>query len=224
MHLNGQKTTTDEPTTSKPVAVAPQVNPTAPTVRPNKETEVNVPAAPQFKTFDELLAVLHTLPLSNRHQEGDGLVFEPNHVIRKTNRGYVVPHGNHYHVIPASKLSALEIQLAEMHLNGQKTVPTSTQEQPNKDSNKDQAKPVATPEKDKDTAATKPTVDANQPNKDSDNKDQTKPVVTPEKDKDAAATKPTAPESSSDGAETLAPSTNKDKEDTSRPTRSYRIN
>lgn len=181
-------------------------NPNRPGTLASNGTTINVPNVAQTtKTFDELLAILHALPLSNRHQEGDGLVFEPNHVIRKTNRGYVVPHGNHYHVIPASTLSTLEIQLAEMHLNGQKTVPTSTQEQPNKDSdNKDQTKPVVTPEKDKDAAA---------PESSSDTTEAPAPSTDKDKDKEDTTSSQPAPIESTENPTTGATDDHTSEED-----------
>ncbi|MGT2932667.1 pneumococcal-type histidine triad protein [Streptococcus catagoni] len=73
--------------------------------------------------YRDLLKKLYALPKNQRHVESDGLVFDPDKVTRLTSFGYVVPHGDHWHVVPAEKLSALEIQLANMHLNGNKLLP-----------------------------------------------------------------------------------------------------
>lgn len=70
-------------------------------------------------SYQELLQRLYAQPLEKRHRESDGLVFDPNAVTKYTSRGYVIPHGDHWHVVPASHLSPLEIQLANMHLSGQ---------------------------------------------------------------------------------------------------------
>ncbi|MGT2843713.1 pneumococcal-type histidine triad protein [Streptococcus hongkongensis] len=69
--------------------------------------------------YKDLLNQLYALPKNQRHQEDDGLLFDPNQVTKKIDRGYVIPHGDHWHVVPTSQLSALEIELADMHLSGQ---------------------------------------------------------------------------------------------------------
>lgn len=51
--------------------------------------------------------------------EEDGLIFEPTQVIKSNAFGYVVPHGDHYHIIPRSQLSPLEMELADRYLAGQ---------------------------------------------------------------------------------------------------------
>ena len=61
-----------------------------------------------------LLKQLYALPLSQRHVESDGLVFDPAQITRKTANGVAVPHGDHYHFIPYSQLSPLEEKLARM--------------------------------------------------------------------------------------------------------------
>ena len=54
------------------------------------------------------------LPLSQRHVESDGLVFDPAQITRKTANGVAVPHGDHYHFIPYSQMSDLEQKIARM--------------------------------------------------------------------------------------------------------------
>ncbi len=61
-----------------------------------------------------LLAQLDATPLSQRHVEADGLVFDPRTITKKTATGVIVPHGDHYHFIPYSQMSALEERIAKM--------------------------------------------------------------------------------------------------------------
>lgn len=61
-----------------------------------------------------LLKQLYALPLSQRHVESDGLVFDPAQITRKTANGVAVPHGDHYHFIPYSQMSDLEQRIARM--------------------------------------------------------------------------------------------------------------
>ena len=64
--------------------------------------------------IDSLLKQLYALPLSQRHVESDGLVFDPAQITRKTANGVAVPHGDHYHFIPYSQMSELEQKIARM--------------------------------------------------------------------------------------------------------------
>ena len=61
-----------------------------------------------------LLKQLYALPLSQRHVESDGLLFDPAQITRKTANGVAVPHGDHYHFIPYSQMSDLEQKIARM--------------------------------------------------------------------------------------------------------------
>ena len=61
-----------------------------------------------------LLQELYALPLSQRHVESDGLVFDPAQITKRTANGVAVPHGDHYHFIPYSQMSPLEEKLARM--------------------------------------------------------------------------------------------------------------
>ena len=61
-----------------------------------------------------LLRELYAKPLSERHVESDGLVFDPAQIIKRTANGVAVPHGDHYHFIPYSQMSPLEEKLARM--------------------------------------------------------------------------------------------------------------
>ena len=70
-----------------------------------------------------LLKQLYALPLSQRHVESDGLLFDPAQITKRTANGVAVPHGDHYHFIPYSQMSALEEKIARMiPVGNQKTV------------------------------------------------------------------------------------------------------
>ncbi|RSJ64323.1 hypothetical protein D8803_06170 [Streptococcus oralis] len=68
----------------------------------------------QSDDIDSLLRQLYKLPLSQRHVESDGLVFDPAQITSRTARGVAVPHGNHYHFIPYSQMSELEERIARI--------------------------------------------------------------------------------------------------------------
>ena len=61
-----------------------------------------------------LLKQLYALPLSQRHVESDGLLFDPAQITKRTANGVAVPHGDHYHFIPYSQMSDLEQKIARM--------------------------------------------------------------------------------------------------------------
>lgn len=61
----------------------------------------------------ELLNLLYALPQSKRHTEADGLVFDPAEISQDTGRGFVIPHGDHYHLIPYNLLSELELMASK---------------------------------------------------------------------------------------------------------------
>lgn len=61
----------------------------------------------------ELLSLLYSLPESRRHTEADGLVFDPAEISQDTGRGFVIPHGDHYHLIPYNLLSELELMASK---------------------------------------------------------------------------------------------------------------
>ena len=78
------------------------------------ETPQNPTTAPesQNEDLDSLLQELYALPLSQRHVESDGLVFDPAQITKRTANGVAVPHGDHFHFIPYSQMSPLEEKLA----------------------------------------------------------------------------------------------------------------
>ncbi|RJP13664.1 histidine motif-containing protein [Streptococcus pseudopneumoniae] len=68
----------------------------------------------QGEDIPSLLRELYAKPLSERHVESDGLVFDPAQITNRTANGVAVPHGDHYHFIPYSQMSPLEEKLARM--------------------------------------------------------------------------------------------------------------
>lgn len=78
---------------------------------------------PQSNNSTSLTALLNQLyaqPLTSRHVEADGLVYDPQKVIRFTATGAVIPHGDHYHFIPYSQMSDLEAQITRLLASGAK--------------------------------------------------------------------------------------------------------
>ena len=81
-----------------------------------------------------LLKQLYALPLSQRHVESDGLIFDPAQITKRTANGVAVPHGEHYHFIPYSQMSALEEKIARIipvKNQGKILVPGATSLRPN---------------------------------------------------------------------------------------------
>ena len=64
--------------------------------------------------LNSLLQELYSLPTQQRHVESDGLIFDPAQITKRTANGVAVPHGDHYHFIPYSQMSALEEKIARM--------------------------------------------------------------------------------------------------------------
>ena len=84
--------------------------------------------------LNSLLQELYSLPIQQRHVESDGLLFDPAQITKRTANGIAVPHGDHYHFIPYSQMSALEEKIARMiPVGNQKivSVPGATSLQPN---------------------------------------------------------------------------------------------
>ena len=84
--------------------------------------------------LNSLLQELYSLPIQQRHVESDGLLFDPAQITKRTANGVAVPHGDHYHFIPYSQMSALEEKIARMiPVGNQKivSVPGATSLQPN---------------------------------------------------------------------------------------------
>ena len=80
--------------------------------------------------LQSLLKELYDLPSDQRYSESDGLVFDPAKIISRTPNGVAIPHGDHYHFIPYSKLSPLEEKIARMVPIGGTGSTVSTNEKP----------------------------------------------------------------------------------------------
>ncbi|KXT83926.1 histidine triad protein [Streptococcus oralis] len=80
----------------------------------NSNSSDDSQASQSDEDIDSLLQQLYALPLSQRHVESDGLVFDPAQITRKTANGVAVPHGDHYHFIPYSQMSELEERIARI--------------------------------------------------------------------------------------------------------------
>ena len=107
-----------------------------PSVIPSSQAEkpaTNKPVA-QADDLQSLLAQLYALPVSQRYQESDGLVFDPAKITSRTETGVAIPHGNHYHFIPYSSLSALEQKIARLMPLSGLVSPSNPVEHPNKPS------------------------------------------------------------------------------------------
>ena len=89
----------------------PSQNGTSQTTNPSQQTET--PINPD-ESLQSLLQQLYALPSKQRYAESDGLIFDPAKISSRTPSGVAIPHGNHYHFIPYTKLSALEEKIARM--------------------------------------------------------------------------------------------------------------
>ena len=79
----------------------------------NLSQEAERPSNPE-ESLQTLLQQLYALPSNQRYAESDGLIFDPAKISSRTPSGVAIPHGNHYHFIPYTKLSALEEKIARM--------------------------------------------------------------------------------------------------------------
>ena len=80
-----------------------QRQPSSPSYKPGKAEDLN-----------SLLQELYSLPIQQRHVESDGLLFDPAQITKRTANGVAVPHGDHYHFIPYSQMSALEEKISRI--------------------------------------------------------------------------------------------------------------
>jgi len=87
--------------------------------------------ANKAENLQSLLKELYDSPSDQRYSESDGLVFDPAKIISRTANGVAIPHGDHYHFIPYSKLSALEEKIARMVPIGGTGSTVSTNEKTN---------------------------------------------------------------------------------------------
>ena len=84
----------------------------------------------KVENLQSLLKKLYDSPSNQRYSESDGLVFDPAKIVSRTPNGVAIPHGDHYHFIPYSKLSALEEKIARMVPIGGTGSTVSTNEKP----------------------------------------------------------------------------------------------
>ena len=115
-----------------------------PSVEPSHQVEKPATSSPvqEENNLQKLLEQLYSLPVSQRYKESDGLVFDPAKITSRTPNGVAIPHGNHYHFIPYSSLSALEQKIARLiPLSGLVTPsnPVETPSKPNEDHDHDHA-------------------------------------------------------------------------------------
>lgn len=113
-----------------------------PSVEPSHQVEKPATSNPvqEENNLQKLLEQLYALPVSQRYKESDGLVFDPAKITSRTANGVAIPHGNHYHFIPYSSLSALEQKIARLiPLSGLVTPsnPLETPSKPNEDHDHD---------------------------------------------------------------------------------------
>ena len=86
-------------------------NGTGQTTKPIQQAEI---PSNKSESLQSLLQQLYALPSTQRYAESDGLTFDPAKISSRTPSGVAIPHGNHYHFIPYTKLSALEEKIARM--------------------------------------------------------------------------------------------------------------
>ena len=86
----------------------------------------------KVENLQSLLKELYDSPSDQRYSESDGLVFDPAKIVSRTPNGVAIPHGDHYHFIPYSKLSPLEEKIARMVPIGGTGSTVSTNEKLNK--------------------------------------------------------------------------------------------
>ena len=113
-----------------------------PSVEPSHQVEKPATSNPvqEENNLQKLLEQLYALPVSQRYKESDGLVFDPAKITSRTPNGVAIPHGNHYHFIPYTSLSALEQKIARLiPLSGLVTPsnPIETPSKPNEDHDHD---------------------------------------------------------------------------------------
>ena len=105
-----------------------------PSLTPSSHEESPATSNPVDKKDDlqSLLKELYALPVSQRYKESDGLVFDPAKITSRTQSGVAIPHGNHYHFIPYSSLSALEQKIARLIPLSGLVTPSNPVETPSK--------------------------------------------------------------------------------------------
>lgn len=97
------------PSLGKQASSQPSASPTHTQTTPTTSKPATSKPSP---TLTNLIEELQKAPLSSRHVESDGSVFDPSKITKWTDQGIVYPHGDHFHFIPYSSLSPLERELA----------------------------------------------------------------------------------------------------------------
>ena len=92
--------------------------------------------ANKAENLQSLLKELYDSPSDQRYSESDGLVFDPAKIVSRTPNGVAIPHGDHYHFIPYSKLSPLEEKIARMIPLASDSVKPTPLENPSKPAEK----------------------------------------------------------------------------------------
>lgn len=90
----------------------------------------------KVENLQSLLKELYDSPSDQRYSESDGLVFDPAKIVSRTPNGVAIPHGDHYHFIPYSKLSPLEEKIARMIPLASDSVKPTPLENPSKPAEK----------------------------------------------------------------------------------------
>ena len=113
-HLAGASTeqaTPDQasPSLGKQASNQPSASPTNTQTTPTTSKPATSKPSP---SLSNLIEELQKAPLTSRHVESDGSVFDPSKITKWTDQGIVYPHGDHFHFIPYSSLSPLERELA----------------------------------------------------------------------------------------------------------------
>ena len=97
------------PNLEKQASSQPSASPTPTQTTPTTSKPATSKPSP---TLTNLIEELQKTPLTSRHVESDGSVFDPSKITKWTDQGIVYPHGDHFHFIPYSSLSPLERELA----------------------------------------------------------------------------------------------------------------
>ena len=111
----------------------PSTNGTGQTTKPIQQAEIS---SNKSDSLQSLLQQLYALPSTQRYAESDGLTFDPAKISSRTPSGVAIPHGNHYHFIPYTKLSALEEKIARMIPLASDSVKPTPLENPSKPAEK----------------------------------------------------------------------------------------
>ena len=111
----------------------PSTNGTGQATKPIQQAEI---PSNKAESLQSLLQQLYALPSTQRYAESDGLTFDPAKISSRTPSGVAIPHGNHYHFIPYTKLSALEEKIARMIPLASDSVKPTPLENPSKPTEK----------------------------------------------------------------------------------------